>query len=82
MLAISQYAKDLQIGGFQLRPRRELRIQEPNVWPGEANMAFKEPIHKILEWIKNEPYFQWPSKTGGEESELILHITLRKGAHY
>ena len=29
-------------------------------------MAFKEPIHKILEQIKNEPYFWWLSKTGGD----------------
>ena len=29
-------------------------------------MVFKEPMHKILERIKNEPYFQWPSKMGGD----------------
>lgn len=29
-------------------------------------MMFKEPIHKILERIKNEPYFWWPSKMGGD----------------
>ena len=28
-------------------------------------MAFMEPVHKILERIKNEPYFWWPSKIGG-----------------
>ena len=53
----SQYAKDLQTRGFQSRPRRELRIQEPNVRPGEINVVFNEPVHKILEQIKNEPYF-------------------------
>ena len=30
------------------------------------NVAFKEPVHKILEWIKNESYFQWPNKIGGD----------------
>ena len=65
-LAILQYAKDSYTGVFQLRPRRELRIQELNVWPGEINVAFKEPVHKILEQIKNEPYFWWLSKTGGD----------------
>ena len=29
-------------------------------------MVFKEPVHKILERIKNEPYFWWPSKMGGD----------------
>ena len=27
---------------------------------------FKEPVHKILEQIKNELYFRWPSKMGGD----------------
>ena len=31
-------------------------------------MAFKEPMHKILERIKNEPYFRWPSKIGGDST--------------
>ena len=29
-------------------------------------MAFKEPMHKILEQIKKEPCFRWPSKIGGD----------------
>lgn len=61
----SQYAKDSRPGDFQ-PPRRELRIQEPNVRTKEINMAFKEPIHKIPERIKNEPYFRWLSKMGGD----------------
>lgn len=32
----------------------------------EINVVFKEPVHKTLEWIKNEPYFRWPSKMGGD----------------
>ena len=55
--ATSQYVKDSQIGGFQSQPRRELRIQEPNIQSREVNVAFKEPVHKILDRIKNEPYF-------------------------
>ena len=55
--ATSLYAKDPRPGGFQSRPRREVRIQEPNIQIGEINMAFKEPFHKILERITNEPYF-------------------------
>ena len=28
-------------------------------------MAVKEPVHKIVDRIKNEPYFRWPNKMGG-----------------
>ena len=29
---------------------------------GEVNVMFKEPMHKIIDRIKNEPYFRWPNK--------------------
>ena len=32
-------------------------------------MTLKEPVHKILDRIKNEPYFRWPSKMGGNPSK-------------
>ena len=31
-----------------------------------VNVTFKEPVYKILECIKNEPYFRWPGKMDGE----------------
>ena len=33
-----------------------------------VNVAFKEPVHKILERIKNESFFRWPNKMGGDPS--------------
>ena len=30
-------------------------------------MAFKEPVYKILDRIKNESFFRWPNKMGGTE---------------
>ena len=68
MPTTTPYSKESRQGGFQLRPRRDLRIQEPSARTGEVNVMFKEPVHKILEWIKNEPYFRWPSKMGGDLS--------------
>lgn len=45
-------------------------------------MAFKELVHKILEQIKNEPYFQWLGKMGethpGGIKAYITCITGRK----
>ena len=35
---------------------------------GEVNVAFKEPVHKIVDRIKNEPFFRWSSKMGGDPS--------------
>ena len=29
-------------------------------------MVFREPIHQVLEKIKNEPYFKWPNKMRGD----------------
>ena len=34
----------------------------------EVNVMFKEPVHKIVDRIKNEPYFRWPNKMGGDPS--------------
>ena len=41
------------------RPRRDFATQV-------VNIVFWEPVHQILEKIKNEPYFQWPNKMGGD----------------
>ena len=30
---------------------------------------FREPLHKILEKVKNEPFFQWPSKMAGDPAK-------------
>ena len=67
-LTNSQYSRDQLPRGFQQRPRREVRAPEPEVYTGGVNIAFKELVHKILERIKNEPYFWWPGKMGGDLS--------------
>ena len=43
-------------------------MQEPEMQLGEVNVAFKEPVHKIIDRIKNEPFFRWPNKMGGDPS--------------
>ena len=47
---------------------RDLRIQESKMQLGEVNVAFKEPVHKIVDRIKNELFFRWPKKMGGDPS--------------
>nr|XP_023897008.1 uncharacterized protein LOC112008879 [Quercus suber]XP_023897010.1 uncharacterized protein LOC112008881 [Quercus suber] len=31
-----------------------------------VNAVFREPVHRVLEKIKNEPYFRWPNKMARE----------------
>ena len=53
-----------QQGIFPLRPRKDLRMQDPKAQIREVNVAFKEPVHKIVDRIKNESFFRWPNKMG------------------
>ena len=43
-------------------------MQESEALMGEVNMVFKEPINKIVDRIKNKPFFKWPNKMGGDPS--------------
>lgn len=69
-LASSQYCKEYHPDKFQQRSMREPRA------PGEGltqctegvNLTFKEPVYKIRERIKNESYFCWPGKMGGDSA--------------
>ena len=31
--------------------------------------VFREPVHQVLEKIKNKPYFKWPTKMGGDPTK-------------
>ncbi|XP_050241863.1 uncharacterized protein LOC126690778 [Quercus robur] len=33
-----------------------------------VNTVFREPVHQVLEKIKNGPYFKWPNKMSGDPS--------------
>ena len=46
----------------------------------EVNVAFKEPVHKIVDQIKNESFFKWPNKIGGTplgETKTCIVLTTR-----
>lgn len=48
---------------------------------GAQFIMYKEPIYKILEHIKNEPYFQWQGKMGGDlaKRNQSLYCTYHRG---
>ena len=56
-----------------------MRMQELEAQMGEVNVAFKEPVHKIVDRIKNESFFRWLNKMGATLLEgtrtCIVHIT-------
>ena len=57
-----------QQGVVPARPKKDFRMQEPKVQIEGVNVVFKEPMHKILDRIKNESFFRWPKKMGGDPS--------------
>ena len=47
-----------RLGVMPARPKKDFRMQEPEVQIEGVNMVFKEPVHKILDRIKNESFFR------------------------
>ena len=47
------------------RPRRDYTEQQASNNNQMVGAVFREPVHKILEKVKNEPFFKWPNKMMG-----------------
>ena len=52
-------------GIIPTRPKKDFRMQESEAQIEGVNMAL---VHKILDRIKNESFFRWPNKMGGNPS--------------
>ena len=50
------------------RPRRDFARQLETTNAQNVRAVFQEPVHLVLEKIKNEPYFRWPNKMAGEST--------------
>ena len=50
------------------RPRRDFVGQSRATSTQTVNTVFREPVHRVLERIKDEPYFKWPNKMAGEST--------------
>ena len=57
-----------QQGIIPTKPKKDFRMQESEAQIEGVNVAFKELVHKILDRIKNESFFKWPNKIGGDPS--------------
>ena len=42
--------------------RRDFAGQSRSTNTQIVNVVFREPVHQVLEKIKNEPFFKWPNK--------------------
>ena len=48
------------------RSQKDFVGQSGPTAPQVVNTAFRKPVYQILEKIKNEPYFKWTNKMGGD----------------
>ncbi|XP_030924817.1 uncharacterized protein LOC115951814 [Quercus lobata] len=77
------------------RPRRDYSEQSGSTGAQAVHAVFQEPLHKILEKIKHELFFQWPSRMEQSNTEtrqstlrppigtinVILAASRRTGSH-
>ncbi|XP_030923145.1 uncharacterized protein LOC115950033 [Quercus lobata] len=41
-------------------------LKRTSSWEKAVNAVFRDPVHQVLEKIKNEPFFKWPNKIAGD----------------
>ena len=51
------------------RLRRDFGGQSETTNARTVSAVFREPVHQVLEKIKNEPYFRWLNKMAGESTK-------------
>nr|XP_023879471.1 uncharacterized protein LOC111991887 [Quercus suber] len=59
------------------RPRRDFtrKFGTDNAWT--VNVIFREPVHQVLEKIKNEPFFKWPNKMARDSMKRNQNLYYR-----
>ncbi|XP_023879290.2 uncharacterized protein LOC111991723 [Quercus suber] len=48
------------------RPQRDFFGHSGSATTQMVNTMFREPVHQVLDKIKNEPFFKWPNKMEGD----------------
>ena len=63
---IPQEMRDFRLDRYNNnRPRRDYVEQSGSNNNQVVGAFFREPVHQVLEKIKNEPFFKWPNKMVG-----------------
>ena len=64
---IPQDRRDFRLDKYNNnRPRIDFAGQFRPTATQVVGTVFREPVHQVLERIKNKPYFKWPNKMGGD----------------
>ena len=64
---IPQEMKDFRSDWTQNnRPRRDFAGQSGSANTKAVNVVFRKPVQKVLEKVRNEPFFKWPNKMAGD----------------
>ena len=64
---IPQNGKDFRLDRYNNNSsRRDFAGQYESTNIQKVNAIFREPVHQILEKIKNESFFKWPNKMAGD----------------
>ena len=60
---IPQERRDFRLDRYtNSRLRRDFAGQPETTSAWSVGAVFREPVHQVLEKIKNEPYFRWPDR--------------------
>ncbi|XP_050254100.1 uncharacterized protein LOC126700119 [Quercus robur] len=60
---IPQESRDFKLDRYNnSRPQRDFAGQIGPTNTQAVNAVFREPVHQVLEKVKNEPFFKWPNK--------------------
>ncbi|XP_065638192.1 uncharacterized protein LOC136071156 [Quercus suber] len=72
---ISQERRDSRSDRYNYnKPRRDFAGQLGSMNPQPVNAVFKEPVHQVLEKIKNESFFRWPNKMIGNPEKRNYNL--------
>ena len=68
---IPQERRDFRSDRFSSsnKPRRDYMEQSGPTGAQAVHAVFREPLHKILDKVKCEPFFQWPNRMAGDPSK-------------
>nr|XP_023920092.1 uncharacterized protein LOC112031628 [Quercus suber] len=76
--AAPQKRRDSRLDRYNnTRPRRDFARQFGVADTQAVHVAFREPVHRVLEKIENEPYFRWPNKMVGESTKCNQNLYCR-----
>ena len=68
------------------RPRRDYSEQSRSIEAQAVHAMFRDPLHKILEKVKNESFFEWPNRMAGNPAKrnqnLYCEYHQEPGAHH